>query len=58
MRMPSRITLYIPLVLLVISGHVYAFDGGLFRTIPVDTPKQSILWVSNTSFYSTITDKG
>ncbi|MBT4485524.1 MAG: hypothetical protein HOC71_17795 [Candidatus Latescibacteria bacterium] len=51
----SLIPVFILMILLLFSSYSYAFDAGLFRTIPIDTPKQGILWISNASFYSPIT---
>ena len=54
MKRPIKISLLILLVLFLFSGHCYALDSGLFRTIPVDTPQRGALWMSNTMFYAPI----
>jgi len=40
---------------MIIGGFSFAGDYGMFRTIPFNTPKQGALWLSNTSFYSSLT---
>ncbi|MFC1693171.1 hypothetical protein ACFL1R_06675 [Candidatus Latescibacterota bacterium] len=49
-----RLILLVVLMLVLAEGYSYAGDPGLFRMIPVETPRRGTLSMANSSFYSPI----